>query len=119
MALAIERGYRVSLPFGEDCPYDLVVERNGVLERVQCKYSESDGRVVKVNCRCTNNWVDTRYTARTVDWIAAYDHTTKRCFFVPSRLLGAHGRTEMHLRLTPTANRQQAGIWWADDFVSW
>ena len=35
MAEAIARGYRVSIPFGEDSPYDLVVERNGRLERVQ------------------------------------------------------------------------------------
>ena len=51
MALAIARGYRVSIPFCEDTPYDLVVERHGKLERVQCKYTESDGRVVVVKCR--------------------------------------------------------------------
>src|SRR4051794_34777443 len=33
------RGYRIAIPFGEDCDYDLVVERHSRLERVQVKYA--------------------------------------------------------------------------------
>ena len=119
MAEAVARGYRVSIPYGEDAPYDLVVERNGQLERVQCKYVESDGRVIIVRCLCTNNWVDTRYTPATVDWIATYDHVSKRCFFVPSSMLGDDGRNRIHLRLVPSANNQTARVWWAQDFTAW
>ena len=31
-------GYEVSLPIGDKRPYDLVVEKNGLLEKVQVKY---------------------------------------------------------------------------------
>ena len=55
MAEAIRRGYKVALPFGEDWRYDLIVVRNGRLERVQCKYTKSDGRVVTVRCASMNN----------------------------------------------------------------
>ena len=119
MAEAIARGYRVSIPFGEDSPYDLVVERHGRLERVQCKYGVSDGRVLVVKCECTNNWVRTRYTAQDVDWLAAYDHTSRRCFYIPSVVLGDNGRSSVHLRFAPTANNQHAGVWWAEDFTNW
>ena len=45
------RGYKIAIPFGEDCDYDLVVDRRGTLERVQVKYATSDGSVVLVRCR--------------------------------------------------------------------
>jgi hypothetical protein len=122
MRCAIERGYRVSLPLSEDTPYDLVVERvgrNEALQRVQCKFTKSDGRVVQVRCRTTNNWSEIRYTPDLVDWIATYDVTTERCYFVPSALLGVEGRTMLHLRLVAPANSQADGIRWARDYLEW
>jgi hypothetical protein len=119
MAEAAKRGYRILVPFGEDCPYDIVVERNGKLERVQCKYTESKGQFVEVRCQCTNNWVTTRYTPTDVDWIAIYDHSTGASYFVPSELLTPNGRAIMHLRLTPPANNQVRGIRWASEFLDW
>jgi hypothetical protein len=119
---AVKRGYRVSLPMSEDCPYDLVIERIGRddhLARVQCKYTESTGAFVLVRCRTSNQSCEIRYTADDVDWIATYDATTQDCYFVPSSMLGPFGRTALHLRLAPTRNRQATGIWWARDFMDW
>ena len=75
------RGYKISIPFGEDCDYDLVVERHGRLERVQVKYTASNGLIVTVRCvshSLTNGRVKAtkRYTADTVDWIAVWDATS-------------------------------------------
>jgi len=122
MTDAIQRGYRISLPLSEDTPYDLVVERvgrNEGLQRVQCKFTRSDGRVVQVRCRATNNWSEIRYTPQLIDWIATYDATTQRCYFVPSVLLGPDGRTMIHLRLAAPANAQANGIRWARDYLEW
>ena len=45
------RGHRVLFPYGEDSDYDLVAERpDGRFERVQVKYTTSDGAVVVVRC---------------------------------------------------------------------
>ena len=33
----IDVGYRVSVPFGDGYPYDLVIEKNGIIEKAQCK----------------------------------------------------------------------------------
>ena len=52
LAVALDlrrRGYRMAFPFGEDCDYDLVVDRHGTLERVQVKYGRSDGRVLEIS----------------------------------------------------------------------
>src|SRR4051794_1904465 len=107
-----KRGYRVAFPFGEDCDFDLLFWRDGDdrLQRVQVKYTESDGRVVTVRCgshSLTNGRVRVtkRYTAETIDWIAVFDATTECCFYLPAAELG-DGRSVLSLRLAPALNNQ-------------
>ena len=38
------RGCKIAIPFGEECDYDLVIERDGKLERVQVKHELGNGR---------------------------------------------------------------------------
>ena len=114
------RGCTVAIPFGEDCDYDLVIDRSGRLERVQVKHTESDGAVISVQCRShslTNGRIrrTKNYTAATIDWLAVYDRTTDRCYYIPAHELG-DGRSELRLRLTPARNNQQAGIRVAADY---
>lgn len=110
----IDRGCRLSIPFGEDCDYDLIADYEGRLHRVQVKHACSDGRVVPVRCfsqSLTQGRVRAikLYTSETVDWIAVYDCTTERCFYCPSRELGK-GRRQLSLRLLPARNGQRIGI---------
>ena len=111
----IDRGCRISIPFGEDCDYDLIADYNGRLHRVQVKYTRSDGRVIVIRCRShslTNGKVRVTklYTSSMVDWIAVYDCTTECCYYCPSRELGMAGRNILHLRLQPARNGQRIGI---------
>src|SRR3954451_7751279 len=125
LAVALDlrrRGYRVAIPFGEDCEYDLVVDRDGVLERVQVKHTRSDGEVVVARCRSqslTNGKVRAtkRYTAATIDWLAVYDATSDRCFYVPSSEF-ARGRSELPLRIALARNSQRRRIRAAADYAS-
>jgi hypothetical protein len=110
----IDRGCRLSIPFGEDCNYDLIADYEGRLHRVQVKYTRSNGQVVQVRCRShsiTKGKVRMTklYTAEMVDWIATYDCTTERCYYCPSWELGT-GRAELRLRLVPARNGQRIGI---------
>jgi hypothetical protein len=114
------RGYKIAIPFGEDCDYDLVVERHGRLERVQVKYATSNGSVVTVRCRShslTNGRVRAtkHYTAKIVDWIAVWDATTETPYYVPSAVFD--GFSMLHLRLTPPRNNQSVRIRHAADFL--
>jgi Holliday junction resolvase-like predicted endonuclease len=118
----VDRGCSVSFPFGEDCDYDLIADKNGLLHRVQVKYTESDGRIVRVRCRShslTKGKIRRTkyYTAKTVDWIAVYDHTSDRCYYLPSTELGVNGRGDLTLRLTPARNGQRIGIRNALDYA--
>src|SRR4051812_31373569 len=84
LAVALDlrrRGYQIAFPYGEDCNYDLIVDRGDRLERVQVKYHRSDGAVILVRCRThslTNGKVRVvkHYTAAMIEWLAVYDATT-------------------------------------------
>jgi PD-(D/E)XK endonuclease len=107
------RGLGVALPFGEDNDFDLILIRPDRLERVQVKYTQSNGRVITVRCHShplTNGKVrkTKRYTAETIDTLAVYDAATDRCFYVPAAELG-NGKSMIHLRLTPALNKQVSG----------
>ena len=113
-------GYSIQFPFGEDSNYDLAIERNGSLERVQVKYARSRGGVVAVRC-CSQSLTKgvvrqtKRYTSAMIEWLAVFDAGTQRCFYIPSEELG-DGMSLIHLRLTPPANNQAKGIRMAADY---
>ena len=117
----VKRGYRVAFPFGEDSSYDLIVERDERLERVQVKYAESRDGVIEVRCRShslTNGKIrqTKRYTAKMIEWLAVYDRNTDCCYYIPAVELG-EGRYRMHLRLRPALSGRKLGIHWARDYV--
>ncbi len=117
------RGHRILFPYGEDCDYDLVAERpDGRFERVQVKYTTSDGAVVVVRCHShslTDGRVRTtkNYTRLSIDWLAVYDATTGGCYYIPAAELG-DGRWRLHLRLTPARSGRRIGIRDASDYLS-
>jgi hypothetical protein len=116
----VKRGYGIAFPFGEDSDFDLIVCRERTLERVQVKHAASKDGVIVVRCRShslTNGKVRAvkQYTSRPVDWIAVWDKTTDRCFYVPATELGT-GRSMLHLRLAPARNGQQARTRNAEDY---
>ena len=88
---------------------------------MQVKHARSDGRVVPVRCYAVSvtngKVVNTKlYTAEMVDWIAVYDVTTDRCYYLPSSELG-RGRSTLHLRLTPALSGRKRGIRLAENYL--
>jgi hypothetical protein len=116
------RGYKIAFPYGEDWDFDLILCReDGSLERVQVKYTCSDGRVIEVRPRSaslTNGKVRATkyYTAATIDWLAVWDASVDRCFYVPAAELGS-GMNVLSLRLTPSLNGQVRGIRFAERYT--
>lgn len=117
-----KRGFRIAFPYGEDCDFDLLFWRppSIELERVQVKYATSDGAVVPVR-PCSHSLTKgrikatKRYTSATIDWLAVYDSTTERIFYVSAAEFG-DGMRSMSLRLVPARNNQRSGIRMADDY---
>ncbi len=116
----VRQGLRVLFPFGEDAPYDLVVDRDGVFERVQVKYTTARDGVLELRCRTqslTGGRVRqvTRYTSEHIDWLAAYDPDDGGCYYVPAGELGT-GMAVLALRLVTPRNGQRMGIRMAADY---
>jgi hypothetical protein len=110
----IRRGYKIAIPYGEDWDFDLIVCREERLERVQCKYTRSNGQVIVVRARShslTNGKIRAvkRYTATMIEWLAVYDATSECCYYVPAGELG-EGMHMLHLRLTPPRNNQHLRV---------
>jgi len=85
-----KRGFGVAIPFGHDVPFDLMNQSNSA-------------------------WVSYRYTASDVDWLAVYDATTDRCYYIHSSVFD--GMSQLILRLAPPANNQRRFIRWARDYL--
>jgi hypothetical protein len=117
------RGYRIAIPYGEDCDFDLILCRDDEkLERVQVKYARSDGSVLMVRPRShslTNGKVRATkyYTAATIDWLAVWDAALDRCYYIRATDLGA-GMNLITLRLGPTRNNQVQGIRPAEHYTT-
>lgn len=109
----LRRGYKVAIPYGEDCDFDLVMIDGSDLKRVQVKHTRSNGAVIIVKCQShslTNGKIrrTKHYTAETIDLLAVYDATSECCYYIPATELGS-GRSTLCLRLKPTKNGQRVG----------
>ena len=113
----IRQGHDIAIPFGHNQPFDLIVVRkeDGRLEKVQVKYTTSDGKIVRAAIRSASAWVAHRYTADEVDWVVIYKAITSQCFYLPSSLWDGH--TQLTLRMAPTANARVKRIRWAEEFA--
>ncbi len=117
-SMVIQLGLTVLRPMSEGRRYDLAIDLEPDLLRVQCKLARSLPGVLSVHlqtCRHTpRGYVRTSYSAAEVDAIAAYSPELHRGFLIPIREVS--GRRAIHLRLEPTKNNQAKGIKWARDY---
>jgi hypothetical protein len=115
---AMELGLTVLRPLSEGRRYDIVIDCEPTLLRVQCKLARRQLGVLVIALqtnRCTpGGYVSTSYTAAEIDAVAAYDPDLHRCFLIP--IAEAEGRRAIHLRLDPTRNNQAQGVKWARDY---
>jgi hypothetical protein len=113
----IRRGYSVSIPFGHETRYDLIIDKNGTLIRTQVKHAQLEGDSVRVKCTSTNHGgASAPYTLTCVDMIAAFEPTTDRVYYLPMSEIGGITRAAL-LRLIPAKNNQTKGIRLASDFL--
>jgi hypothetical protein len=115
---AIELGLTVLRPLCEGRRYDLMIDLDPVLLRVQCKLARRLAGVLSVHlttCRLTpRGYVRTCYTASEIDAVGVYSSELQRCFLVP--IVEISGHRQIHLRLDPTRNNQAERVKWARDY---
>jgi hypothetical protein len=116
-AAVIQLGLTVLRPLCEGRRYDLIIDLEPTLLRVQCKLARRTGGVLAIGLRtsrCTpRGYVRTSYSPAEIDAIGAYSRELGRCYLLPMSAISA--RQSLNLRLEPTGNNQADGITWARD----
>ncbi len=107
---AVEAGARVLVPAVEHAPYDVVLDVDGVMIRVQVKSASlsRDGAVVVARLRrsrhtARSGYVAGTYSADEVDAFGVYCAEVDRCYLIP--FADTHGYGTVHLRLGAGAKR--------------
>jgi hypothetical protein len=117
-AAVIGLGLTVLRPLCEGRRYDLIIDLEPRLLRVQCKLAQRIGGALAVHlqtCRYTpSGYVYTSYSASEIDAVGVYSFELNRVFLLPVDEVS--GRRAVNLRLLPARNNQARGIRWADDY---
>jgi hypothetical protein len=117
LAAYANAGFGVSVPFGNGCAYDLVVDIGRRLLKVQVKTGwQCQGCLLfKGQRRVRDSGYNgmRRYEVGEVDFFAVHFPVTGSIYVVPFEVMGAYGR----LRVTPVLNGQRKFIRWAADFT--
>jgi hypothetical protein len=114
-----DAGYGILLPFGENTRYDLAIEVNGSLQRVQCK----TGRLSRgaVYFRTASSYYHhphpkmlTKHYHGEVDFFAVYRPETKGVYLIP--IVDLPVESGASLRIDPPRNNQRRRIRMAADY---
>ena len=88
-------GYNISIPLGEDCKYDLILDVKGKLIRIQVKSCNEGKSGVVFNTRSITTSgkenVVHRYTKDEIDYFAIY--YSDQCYLIPVELCSGIQRT--------------------------
>lgn len=119
MLALIDAGLDVSVPFGENCRYDLVIDRGDRLTRVQCKTGRlRDGTVRFATASTYGHLPSPRETRRDyvgqIDEFAVYCPDTGAVYLLPIEDVRTHSGA--YLRVTPPQNGQRKRIRYAKDY---
>jgi hypothetical protein len=101
-------GWTIFLPYGEDSPIDLLIEKNGEYQRIQVKSTRPKNGVVFCRLKSSNNWQVKKYSKKEIDFFAIYDCENKKGYLIP--IEDVEGMTEASLRIKKTKNNQKKGL---------
>ena len=114
-------GYSISIPYGNADKYDIILDANNHLYKVQIKHAKeyfdkSDGELayIKINCTWqshnTNGYKRTKYVAENIDYFATY--YKDKCYLIPV----SECSTEKILRIKPSKNYQIQKVSMLEDY---
>jgi hypothetical protein len=115
----LEYGFYVSFPFGDNAPYDLIVDNGVKLFKVQCKtaFRQKDNQLeVKFERRVGSKRNKSQsYQDLDIDFICAYSLEYKKVFLLD--LKEFKNVNSVCLRVTPPLNNMKKGINFAEDYL--
>ena len=111
MAFAIahftKEGYTISLPMNDTQWYDLIVEKDGIFETVQCKATQTASNTIDLRSTGgTNGGVYDHVLQHTIHYLFCVDKELN-CFNIPVHDIVEYGKPNtISLRKEPTSNNQ-------------
>lgn len=120
LAKFIRKGWKVSIPYGDNCRYDFIVDKlDGVLYRVQvksaCRPPVNNGEVLSIPLETKNKNGTVQYTADQVDVFVAVDSVTDEIYWIP--IENIRGQRAFKLRLSGGKYNTQ-NVNWAKDYMT-
>lgn len=106
----LEKGCYVSYPFGDDTPYDLVVDMNGSLTKIQVKHISDNKGILTVKFD-SNTGIS--YKGK-VDYVVIYEPKSDRIFMLNPNEFNSNS---VRLRIEKTKNNQSKNVIFADDYL--
>jgi hypothetical protein len=118
IATALRCGFSVSKPFGDNQPYDLIVDNGEQLVKVQTKTARLVNGVIVANAtRSVGIWKQGgRHREKygdSIDMFALYCPQLDKCYLVPAKEFDG---VEIRLRIEPPKNNQQKNVVYADKY---
>ena len=104
----LRKGWQIFLPYGEDSPIDLLIEKDGTFKRVQVKATSPIRGAIHCRVKSSNNWQTKKYTKKEVDYFGIYDYLNQKGYLIP--IEDVEGMTEPIIRLEKTKNNQNKKI---------
>lgn len=115
LARLLKKGYAILLPFGDSQRYDLVLDKEGQLFRVQCKNGRVRNGCIRFNSSSTE-WYKKHsrknYKGQ-VDYFGVYCPEFDKTYLVPVDVVG---ETQGVLRITAPKNNQARYIRWGNEY---
>jgi hypothetical protein len=113
----VRAGYLVSVPFGEDHRYDLVIEKDGKFESVQVKTGRLRNGVVLFNCYSSHTHrggAACRMYTGEIDYFGVYCPDLDSTYLIPIAELPVQ---QGMLRVEPSKNGRWRRLRWADRYL--
>ena len=118
VATALSRaGYLISLPIGENSRYDMIIDKDGKLSRVQVKTGRLRNGAILFNCYSVHARADGRLrTYRgSIDFFGVYCPDVDGVYLVPVNDVPATSNAS--LRWAPSKNGQHTKVQWAQPYL--
>ena len=113
-------GYSISIPFGNADKYDLILDINDKLYKIQIKHSseylDDQGEAEYIKFKCTwqshntHGYERTKYQEHEIDFFATFYN--EQCYLIPQ----SECSFEKKLRIKPPKNNQRKGISFLEDY---
>ena len=113
LAALVASGEHVLIPFGDNLRYDLGIEKDGKLYRVQVKHGVLKGGVIEFNTGSYDYSKQLQTYQGEAEFFGVYCSELDACYLVP---VSVAGETKTRLRVEPTKNNQLRRVRFARDF---